>query len=51
MYTYENYLAKQLPVIWLPTSYSQLNMINKDLKGTQPLDPLQQIYPENWRWS
>jgi hypothetical protein len=26
-------------------------MINKDLKGTQPLDPLQQIYPENWRWS
>jgi hypothetical protein len=30
MYTYENYLATQLPVIWLPTSYSQLNMINKD---------------------
>jgi peptide/nickel transport system substrate-binding protein len=51
MYTYEDYLAKQLPVIWMPTNYAQLNMINKNLKGTQPLDPLLQIYPENWRWS
>jgi peptide/nickel transport system substrate-binding protein len=51
MYTYENYLATQLPVIWMPVNYAQLNMINKNLKGTQPLDPLLQIYPENWRWS
>ena len=51
MYTYEDYLAKQLPVIWMPVNYAQLNEINKDLKGTQPLDPLLQIYPENWRWS
>ena len=51
MYTYEDYLAKNLPVIWMPVNYAQLNMINKDLKGTQPLDPLLQIYPENWRWS
>jgi peptide/nickel transport system substrate-binding protein len=51
MHTYEDYLAKQLPVIWMPVNYAQLNMINKNLKGTQPLDPLLQIYPENWRWS
>jgi peptide/nickel transport system substrate-binding protein len=51
MYTYEDYLAKNLPVIWMPVNYAQLNMINKNLKGTQPLDPLLQIYPENWRWS
>jgi len=51
MYTYEDYLAKQLPEIWMPTSYSELAEINKDLKGTGPLDPLLQIYPENWRWS
>ncbi len=51
MYAYEDYLAKQLPVIWMPVNYAQLNMINKNLKGTQPLDPLLQIYPENWRWS
>ena len=51
MYAYEDYLTKQLPVIWMPVNYAQLNMINKNLKGTQPLDPLLQIYPENWRWS
>jgi peptide/nickel transport system substrate-binding protein len=51
MYTYEDYLATQLPVIWLPTAYSQLTMVNKDLKGTGPQDPLLNIYPENWRWS
>jgi peptide/nickel transport system substrate-binding protein len=51
MYTYEDYLAKQLPVIWLPVAYAQLSEINKDLKGTNPQDPLLQIYPENWRWS
>jgi peptide/nickel transport system substrate-binding protein len=51
MNTYEDYLAKQLPVIWLPTAYAQLSEINKDLKGTGPQDPLLQIYPENWRWS
>jgi peptide/nickel transport system substrate-binding protein len=51
MYTYEDYLAKQLPVIWMPVPDAQLAEINKNLKGTGPLDPLLQIYPENWRWS
>ena len=51
LYTYEDYLAKQLPVIWLPVADAQLSEINKDLKGTGPQDPLLQIYPENWRWS
>jgi peptide/nickel transport system substrate-binding protein len=51
MYAYEDYLAKQLPVIWLPVAYAQLSEINKDLKGTGPQDPLLQLYPENWRWS
>ncbi len=51
MYTYEDYLAKQLPVIWLPVAEAQLSEINKDLQGTGPQDPLLQIYPENWRWS
>jgi hypothetical protein len=35
----------------MPVAYPQLNEINKNLKGTGPLDPLLQIYPENWRWS
>ena len=36
MYTYEDYLAKQLPVIWLPVFVRQLSEINKDIKGTGP---------------
>jgi hypothetical protein len=32
-YTYEDYLAKQLPNIWLTVAYAQLSEINKDLKG------------------
>lgn len=51
LYTYEDYLARQLPVVWMPVQYAQLAMINKDLKGTVPLDPLLEIYPEQWRWS
>jgi peptide/nickel transport system substrate-binding protein len=51
MQTYQDYMAKQLPVIWLPVGYGQLSMVNKDLRGTFPQDPLLQIYPENWRWS
>ncbi len=51
LYTYEDFLAQQLPVIWTPAAYAQLSEINKALKGTEPQDPLLQIYPETWRWS
>jgi peptide/nickel transport system substrate-binding protein len=48
--TYENYLAKQLPVIWMPAAYSQLSEVKSGLEGTTPQDPLLDIYPENWYW-
>ena len=51
MYQYEDSLAKQLPVVWLPTTFLQLSMINSHLQGTGPQDPLANIYPENWSWS
>jgi len=51
MYVYEDFVAKHLPVIWFPVQDYELAEINKALKGTGPLDPLLQIYPENWRWS
>ena len=44
-------LAKRLPVIWMPTTFLQLSMINSHLQGTGPQDPLANIYPENWSWS
>jgi peptide/nickel transport system substrate-binding protein len=48
---YQDYAAKQLPVIWMPTAYPQLSAINNNLHGTQPQDPLLAIYPESWTWS
>jgi peptide/nickel transport system substrate-binding protein len=50
LYAYEAYIAKQLPVVWLPTQYIQLSEISSRLQGTQPQDPLGLIYPENWTW-
>ena len=51
LHAYEDYLAKALPVVWLPSIYAQLSEINTHLQGALPQDPLEQIYPENWSWS
>ena len=50
LFAYEDYIAKQLPAVWLPTQYIQLSEINSNLHGTQPQDPLGLIYPETWSW-
>ena len=50
LHPYEDYLAKQLPVIWLPTPVLQLSVIDKHLHGTQPQDPIGTINPERWFW-
>jgi peptide/nickel transport system substrate-binding protein len=46
--TYEDFLAKDLPVIWTPVADYQLSMVKHTLNGWGPQDPLLQIYPENW---
>ena len=51
MNTYENYVARDLPVVWIPVQDYALAEVNKALKGARPLDPLLEIYPEAWRWS
>jgi hypothetical protein len=38
-------------VLWVPVPDYALAEVNKALQGTGPLDPLLEIYPENWRWS
>jgi peptide/nickel transport system substrate-binding protein len=48
MHTYEDYLAKNLPVLWIPAADAQLSMVKKTLHGWDPQDALLQIYPENW---
>jgi peptide/nickel transport system substrate-binding protein len=48
LYAYQDYLAKQLPVLWMPQLDVQISAVNSKLKGVYPQDPLGNIYPENW---
>ena len=47
--TYENYLAKELPVVYQPNYTTPLVEINKKISDAAPVNSLQQINPENWR--
>ena len=46
--TYEDFLAKDLPVIWFPNQDFELTEVKTNLKGVFPQDPLLAITPENW---
>jgi peptide/nickel transport system substrate-binding protein len=46
--SYQNYLAQQLPVLWMPQFDNQISAVSSKLRGTFPQDPLGNIYPENW---
>jgi peptide/nickel transport system substrate-binding protein len=45
---WENYLAKQLPVVWQPDAVTEMSEIQNSLRGVLPQDPLWSINPENW---
>jgi len=47
-YKYENYLAKDLPGIWMPQTDTQISAVNSKLQGVYPQDPLDNVYPEDW---
>jgi peptide/nickel transport system substrate-binding protein len=47
-HAYENYLAGQLPGLWMPQADNQISAVNHRLRGVFPQDPLSNIYPENW---
>ena len=48
LYRYQNYLAGQLPVLWMPQFDQQISAVNSKLQGVFPQDPDTNIYPENW---
>ena len=48
--SYENFLAKDLPVVYQPDPATSLTEIRKGLKGVTPQSPLFSITPENWRF-
>lgn len=47
----ENYLAKDLPVLYLPQFSIQVSVIKNNLHGALPQDPVGNIYPQNWSMS
>jgi peptide/nickel transport system substrate-binding protein len=47
---YNDYLTKQVPVIWLPNLTYQLSMISNGLKGADAQNPYTAILPETWHW-
>jgi peptide/nickel transport system substrate-binding protein len=49
MYKYENYLAKQLPGIWLPSSPYQISVITKKVKGASEQSVYVGFTPEQWK--
>jgi peptide/nickel transport system substrate-binding protein len=48
MYTWEDYLATQLPVLWQPNADYQLTEVTGNLKGVTPQSPTLDITPESW---
>jgi peptide/nickel transport system substrate-binding protein len=48
LYKYEDYIAQQLPMLWLPQFDVQISAVSDKLQGTNPQDPDGNVYPENW---
>jgi peptide/nickel transport system substrate-binding protein len=48
LYSYENYVAKQLPMLWMPQFDQQISAVSNKLEGVYPQDPDGNMYPENW---
>jgi peptide/nickel transport system substrate-binding protein len=48
LYQWQDYLARQLPVIWQPTGAYSLTEIAHNLKGVTPQSPTLSLTPESW---
>jgi peptide/nickel transport system substrate-binding protein len=48
MYRWQDFLARQLPVMFQPNGVYQLTEIVSNLKGVTPQSPTLSINPENW---
>jgi peptide/nickel transport system substrate-binding protein len=46
LFKYEDYLAKQLPVVWMPNGPYQLTMYKSSLKGLTPQGVYDELYPQ-----
>jgi peptide/nickel transport system substrate-binding protein len=51
MWTWEEYIAKQVPVIWMPDYADPITEIAANLAGVTPLNTFSYINPEDWYYS
>jgi peptide/nickel transport system substrate-binding protein len=48
LYSYQEYLAKQLPDLWFPNAAYQISAISSKLNGVSAQDSTAHIYPSTW---
>jgi peptide/nickel transport system substrate-binding protein len=51
MFTWEKYIASQVPVIWMPDYDNPLYEVAKNLKGASSWNVFDNINPEDWSYS
>jgi peptide/nickel transport system substrate-binding protein len=48
LYAYQDYVAEQVPVIWMPNFPLRLLEVANSLGGVAPVNPYAALTPENW---
>ena len=51
LFQYEDYLATQLPDVWLPTNPTQLTVYKANLHGLVPQGVFAEVYPQDYSFS
>lgn len=48
MYAWQNYLSKQVPVVWQPNGVYAMTEVRNNLRGVTPQNVFLNVNPENW---
>ncbi|MDY5584711.1 MAG: peptide ABC transporter substrate-binding protein [Arcanobacterium sp.] len=48
MIAYNDYLAEDLPVLWMPNPVNRIAAFKSNIEGISPLSPMINIYPHLW---
>ncbi len=51
LFAYENYMAKEVPIIFLPMPVLRIVAYKRNLQGVLPLNSLHTLYPNDYHWS
>ncbi|MBW3086511.1 Oligopeptide-binding protein AppA [Austwickia sp. TVS 96-490-7B] len=46
--SYHDFIAEDLPVLWLPNPAAQVSAYKKNVHGIEPQDPLLGLHPQDW---